>query len=78
MFRTMSEVFQNFSKLIRGFDLGASIAATRHSEVTSMDEWSPLEEDVLLKGMLRVIVRGGRDGIPRAGQQVVIKGCGFL
>jgi hypothetical protein len=43
-----------------------------------MDDWSPLEEDVLLKGLLRVIVHGRRDGRPRAGQRVVIKGCGFV
>lgn len=42
-----------------------------------MDGWSPLEEDVLLKGTLFVMVRDRRDGRPRAGQRVVIKGCGF-
>jgi hypothetical protein len=42
-----------------------------------MEEWSPLEEDVLLKGSLLVIVRG-RDGRPRAEQRVVVKGCGFV
>lgn len=42
-----------------------------------MEDWSPLEEDVLLKGMLTVIV-SGRNGSPRAGQQVLISGCGFV
>ncbi len=42
-----------------------------------MDDWSPLEEDVLLKGTLLVTVRRP-DGRPRAGQRVVIKGCGFV
>jgi hypothetical protein len=41
-----------------------------------MDDWSPLEEDVLLKGRLTVVVRR-RDGRPRAGQRVMIRGCGF-
>lgn len=42
-----------------------------------MGDWSPLEEDVLLKGTLTVIVRRP-DGRPRAGQQVVVRGCGFV
>jgi hypothetical protein len=42
-----------------------------------MDDWSPLEEDVLLKGSLLVTVRG-RDGRPREGKRVVVKGCGFV
>ena len=42
-----------------------------------MEEWSPLEEDVLLKGSLLVIVRG-RDGLPREGKKVRVKGCGFV
>jgi hypothetical protein len=42
-----------------------------------MDDWSPLEEDVLLKGSLLVIVRG-RDGRPRPGKTVVVRGCGFV
>lgn len=42
-----------------------------------MDNWPPLGEDVLLKGSLRVIVRT-RDGRPRAGKTVVVRGCGFV
>jgi hypothetical protein len=42
-----------------------------------MEDWSPLEEDVLLKGSLLVIVRG-RDGTPRPNKQVLVKGCGFV
>jgi hypothetical protein len=42
-----------------------------------MDDWSPLEEGVLLKGNLLITVRGP-DGRLRRGQRVVIKGCGFV
>ena len=42
-----------------------------------MDDLSPLEEDVLLKGTLLVIARG-HDGRPRPGQRVVVTGCGFV
>lgn len=43
-----------------------------------MDDWSPLEEDVLLKGMLFIRVTGKRDGQPRAGQKVTVRACGFV
>jgi hypothetical protein len=46
------------------------------SERSAMSEWSPLEDDVLLKGTLLVVVKG-RDGKPRAGKRVQVKGCGF-
>lgn len=42
-----------------------------------MSDWTPLDEDVYLKGTLTVIVRGA-DGRPRAGQQISIRGCGFV
>jgi hypothetical protein len=42
-----------------------------------MSDWSPLDEDVLLKGSLLVIVRRP-DGRPRAGQRVDVQGCGFV
>ncbi|HLW64681.1 MAG TPA: hypothetical protein VKS79_05125 [Gemmataceae bacterium] len=42
-----------------------------------MSEWSPLEGDVLLKGLLTVIVRR-RDGRPASKQRVSIRGCGFV
>ena len=42
-----------------------------------MDDWSPLEEDVLLKGTLQVIVRR-RNGHPRPGAKVLVRGCGFV
>lgn len=41
-----------------------------------MDDRSPLEGDVLLTGSLLVIVRG-RDGRPRPGKKVLVRGCGF-
>jgi hypothetical protein len=42
-----------------------------------MSDWSPLEDDVLLKGLLTVIVRrpGGR---PAGNQHVTIHACGFV
>jgi hypothetical protein len=42
-----------------------------------MGDWSPLEDGVLLKGTLTVIVRDD-DGRPRRGQRVVVRGCGFV
>ncbi|MDY3554383.1 hypothetical protein R5W24_003505 [Gemmata sp. JC717] len=42
-----------------------------------MGDNSPLEDDVLLKGTLTVVVRR-RDGRPGAGQRVRIRGCGFV
>jgi hypothetical protein len=42
-----------------------------------MGDWSPLEDDVLLKGTLTVVVRRP-DGRPLAGQRVVVRGCGFI
>lgn len=42
-----------------------------------MSDWSPLEEDVLLKGTLTVLVLS-RSGRPCSGQEVVIRGCGFV
>ena len=42
-----------------------------------MGDWSPLEDDVLLKGTLTVIVRR-RDGRPCVGRRVVVRGCGFV
>jgi len=42
-----------------------------------MSDWSPLEDDVLLKGLLTVVVRWESGG-PCAGRQVVIRGCGFV
>ena len=43
----------------------------------AMADWSPLEDGVLLKGTLTVVVRRP-DGRPRAGWRVVVKGCGFV
>jgi len=42
-----------------------------------MNDWSPLEVDVLLKGSLLVIVRT-RSGRPRVGMTVIVRGCGFV
>jgi hypothetical protein len=41
-----------------------------------MDDFSPLEEDVWLKGTLIVHVVG-RDGRPLLGKIVRVQGCGF-
>jgi hypothetical protein len=51
---------------------------TGRAEGNSMDDWSPLKDDVLLKGTLLVIVRGRRDGRPQSGNRVVVKGCVFV
>ena len=40
------------------------------------DEGTPLRRDVLLKGWLTVVVTA-RDGSPRAGMKVRVRGCGF-
>jgi hypothetical protein len=42
-----------------------------------MSEWSPLERDVLLKGLLTVVVRRP-DGRPSRGQRVRVHGCGYV
>ena len=42
-----------------------------------MNDWSPLEDDVLLKGLLTVVIRR-RDGRVRPGQRVTVRGCGFV
>jgi hypothetical protein len=42
-----------------------------------MADWSPLENEVYLKGTLTVIVLGSK-GQPREGQRVTIRGCGFV
>ena len=41
-----------------------------------MNDWSPLEEDVLLKGSLSVRVVG-KDRLPQPKRRVV-RGCGFV
>jgi hypothetical protein len=46
-------------------------------DLMSFDEWSALQRDVLLKGWVLVIVRG-RDGSPRVGKKVTVRGCGFV
>jgi hypothetical protein len=43
-----------------------------------MGDWSPLEDDVLLKGSLLVVVRSRRDKRPLPGKRVVVRGCGFV
>jgi hypothetical protein len=43
-----------------------------------MENPSPFESDVYLKGTLLVIVRGRSDGRPRSGQRVVVHACGFV
>jgi hypothetical protein len=42
-----------------------------------MGDWSPLEDDVLLKGMLTVVVHN-YNGHPCGGLRVQIRGCGFI
>jgi hypothetical protein len=43
-----------------------------------MENRSPFEKDVWLKGEVLVIVRGKRDGRPRAGERVAVHACGFV
>jgi hypothetical protein len=43
----------------------------------AVGDWSPLEDDVLLKGTLTVVVRR-RDGRPCPKKWVLLRGCGFL
>ncbi|HEV3437296.1 MAG TPA: hypothetical protein VG122_08055 [Gemmata sp.] len=42
-----------------------------------MGDWSPLEDDVFLKGMLTVVILN-RNGHPCGGLRVVVRGCGFI
>lgn len=42
-----------------------------------MSDWSPLGDDVLLKGTLTVLVRRP-DGRPYPGRRVVVRACGFV
>jgi hypothetical protein len=42
-----------------------------------LEEWTPLDRDVMLKGSVLVSVRK-RDGSPRVGKKVTIRGCGFV
>jgi hypothetical protein len=42
-----------------------------------MGDWSPLDEDVLLRGTLTIRVTSRKDGRPVAGQRVLVRGCGF-
>jgi hypothetical protein len=57
------------------FAAGNAVRGTQ--EEVSMNDWSPLEEDVLLKGSLLVLVTSRRDGRPLAGRRVTVRGCGF-
>jgi hypothetical protein len=42
-----------------------------------MADWSPLEDGVLLKGSLTVIVTRS-NGRPCPGRRVEVRGCGFV
>ena len=42
-----------------------------------MGDWSPLEDDVLLTGLLTVVVRH-TNGRPARVKRVKILGCGFI
>jgi len=42
-----------------------------------MGDWSPLEEDVFLKGLLTVVAHRA-DGRPACHQRVKFLGCGFI
>jgi hypothetical protein len=46
-------------------------------EGVQVGDWSPLEDDVLLKGTLTVVVRR-RDGRPRVGWRVLVRACGYI
>jgi len=43
-----------------------------------MNDWSPLDADVLLKGTLLVRVINKRDGQPRFGKKVSVFACGYV
>jgi hypothetical protein len=47
-------------------------------EGCTVDDFSPFEEDVFLKGTLTVRVTGRRDGRPQADRRVVVRACGFV
>jgi hypothetical protein len=40
--------------------------------------FSPLDDDVYLKGTLTVRVVGRGDGRPQHGKRVLVKACGFV
>jgi hypothetical protein len=42
-----------------------------------MGDWSPLDEDVLLKGTLCVRVTSRKDGRGLPNRRVAVRGCGF-
>ena len=42
-----------------------------------MSDFAPLQDDVLLKGLLVVRVIGRRDARPRSGQRVAVQACGY-
>jgi hypothetical protein len=44
----------------------------------TMNDWSPLDADVLLKGTLLVRVINKRDGQPRVGKKVSVFACGYV
>ena len=46
-------------------------------DLMPFDEGDSLQRDVLLKGWISVVVRD-RDGSPRVGKTVKIRGCGFV
>ena len=43
-----------------------------------MQDPSPFEQDVYLKGSLLVIVRARRDARPLSGKRVLVEACGFV
>ncbi len=43
-----------------------------------MRDFSPFDEDVLLKGTLTVHAIGRRDGRPQQGRRVVVHACGYV
>jgi hypothetical protein len=43
-----------------------------------MSDFSPFEQDVLLKGTLIVRAVGRRDGSPQRGKQVIARACGYV
>jgi hypothetical protein len=42
-----------------------------------MRDDSPLDDDILLRGTLTVVVRR-RNGLPSIGRMVTVRGCGFV
>lgn len=54
------------------------VVLSSEPRVIAMSEFSPFEQDVLLKGILIVQAVGRRDGRPQPRRRVVVRACGFV